>query len=410
MSESVAEWSNWVGNRRCTPARRRVPTTVDEVCDAVRSAHASRLPVRVAASGHSYTDICTTPGMLLEMRDFAGITQVDATARRVTMNAGTRIEQIGDPLWAAGLSLHNQGDIEAQQIAGATSTGTHGSGLTLRNMSSSVQSMELVTADGSRLLIDESNPDLLAAARISVGMLGVITSLTLDVAPAFKISEVVEHWSYRELMARWDEAFATHRHFSMFWCPTSTAHDLYDLECPADLDMADVARVKICDPVPLDTPDDMAAIGSRIGRPYRIYPQFCAPNLHELEYMLPFECGTEAFDAVRRIVLDDPEFGIFPVEVRSTAGDDAMLSPNYGGDSLVISVSGQPGRDYEPFLRRIHAALAEFGARPHWGKLHYFTREELDRVLPRHDDFVRLRRQFDPDGVFLNDSLRPLFV
>ncbi len=404
------EWSNWVGNRRCLPQERRAPASVDEVSAAVVSAVAARLPVRVAASGHSYTDICTTPGMLLEMKNLSGITSIDAEARTVTLRPGTRIADIGDPLWAAGLSLHNQGDIEAQQIAGATSTGTHGSGLTLQNMAAAVRSLDLVIADGTTLHADASDPTVLAAARISVGMLGVITSITLDVAPAFKIREEVQHWPHDQLMARWAEAFATHRHFSLFWCPTSTAHLLYDLECPIELEMADVARVKMCDPVPMDSADDMTTVGARIGRPYRIYPQFCAPNLHELEYMLPFDHGVEAFNTVRRIVLDDPEMGIFPVELRSTAGDEAMLSPNFGGESIVISVSGQPGKNYEPFLRRIHAALADFGARPHWGKLHYFDREQLSRVLPQFKEFVDVRRRLDPTGVFLNDSLRALFA
>ncbi|KUI29305.1 hypothetical protein AU194_20760 [Mycobacterium sp. GA-2829] len=368
------------------------------------------LPVRVAASGHSYTDICTTPGTLVELAGFAGITDIDFTRHRVTLRPGTRIEHIGDPLWEAGLSLHNQGDIEAQQIAGAVSTGTHGSGLGLQNMSAAITALELVTADATVLRLDESTPDALAAARVSVGMLGVITSLTLDVAPSFKIVETVHHWAYDELIDRWEHGFADHRHFSFFWCPTSTANELYDLECPSGLDMRDMARVKICDPAPVDAVDDMAVIGSRTGRPYRIYPQFCAPNLHELEYMLPFERGLEAFDVVRSIVLADSEYGVFPVEVRATAGDDAYLSPNYGTDSLVISVSGQPGRHYEPFLRRIHNALSYFDARPHWGKLHYFTREELEYVLPRHPDFVRVRRELDPGGMFLNDSLRALFA
>jgi FAD/FMN-containing dehydrogenase len=410
MTESLTQWTNWVGNRSCNPSERRAPTSVDDVRTAVQAARDAGRRVRVAASGHSYTDICTTDGTLIELCDYTGITHMDPDACRVTLRPGTRIEEIGDPLWEAGLSLHNQGDIEAQQIAGAVSTGTHGSGLSLRNMAAAIQSLDLVTADGSIRSIDDSNPELLAAARVSVGMLGVITSLTLDVAPAFKIREVVRHWPHDELVQRWHDAFATHRHFSFFWCPTSTAHKLYDLECPADLDMCDVARVKSCDPVPMDTPDDMAVIGARTGRPYRIYPQCCEPNLHELEYMLPFEHGTEAFERVRRVVLDDPEHGVFPVEVRATAGDDAMLSPNHQADSLVISVSGQPGKNYEPFLRRIHDALREFNARPHWGKLHFFTREELARVLPRHGDFVQIRRELDVDGLFLNDSLRPLFA
>lgn len=410
MAKSSVVWSNWVGNRSCRPRNYYVPSSVDEVCAALVSARAAGDRVRVAASGHSYTDICTTDGTLIEMRNFSGITDIDVQRRRATMRSGTRIEALGDQLWDAGLSLHNQGDIEAQQIAGATSTGTHGSGLHLRNLAAGIVSMDLVMADGTLMTFDDSDPDRFAAARISMGMLGVITSLTLDVVPAFKISETVEHWPFAELMAKWDEGFASNRHFSMFWCPTATANLLYDLECPAEIDMSDVARVKICNPVPLNTPDDMAVIGSRTGRPYRIYPQFCAPNLHELEYMVPFEHGKQAFRIVRDIMLDEPQFGIFPVEVRSTAADDALLSPNFETDSVVLSVSGQPGRNYEPFLRRIHSVLRQFGARPHWGKLHYFTREELDQALPRHADFVAIRRELDPDGVFLNDFLEPLFA
>jgi FAD/FMN-containing dehydrogenase len=409
MAYRSEPWSNWVGNRTCAPIIRVAPSSVDEVRAAVVHATTERHGVRVAASGHSFSDICTTSGTLIEMRNLAGIVDIDCDARQVTLRPGTRIESIGEPLWEAGLSLHNQGDIEAQQIAGAISTGTHGSGLTLRNMAASVAALTVVTADGSTLTIDECDPALLAAARVSVGMLGVVTSLTLDVSPAFKISETVEHWTHGELMTNWENSFRNHRHFSMFWCPTSTANTLYDLECPAELDMRDRARVKFCDPVPMDTTDDMSVIGARTGRPYRIYPQYCAPNLHELEYMLPFEHGIDAFNEVRQIVLGDPQYGIFPVEVRATAGDDAMLSPNYLCDSLVISVSGQPGADYEGFLRRIHSALGQFGARPHWGKINYFTRDELERVLPRHQDFVAIRRSLDPHGTFLNDSLRPLF-
>ena len=167
--------------------------------------------------------------------------------------------------------------------------------------------------------------------------------------------------------------------------------------------------MKIYDVVGDDVPDS-AERGRRVGPAFRIYPAVFPANFHELEYFVPFERAQEALAAMRELMLASLPLSVFPMEVRTVAREDAWLSHSYARDSLVISVSGRPGTEYEPYLRDVHALLGHLDARVHWGKLHYLTRDELLARYPRAADFIALRRELDPDGRFLNDHLRPLFA
>ncbi len=402
-------WTNWVGNQSCRPAEIVSPETEAEVQSAVRSAASAGRSLRAAASGHSFSPICTTDGTLLDMSRLAGIVGIDAQAETVTVYPGTTIAALGDPLWEHGLALRNQGDIDSQQIAGAVSTATHGSGIALQNMSASLRAARLVTASGEVVEIDERMPELLAAAQVSVGMLGVFTELTLALRPAYQLRETLRYWDLDELSRGWADGFRSSHHFTFHYFPTAAANDLFDFEAPPGLDLTRMSRVTTCEIVGLDETEDLQS-EPRVGRPYRVYPQYCAPNFHELEYMVDLADGQDAFGEVLEVFDRFPEFATYPIEVRSTAADGAHLSPNHERASLVISVSGEPGRAYQPFLQAVHDVLLGYRARPHWGKLSRFTREELESVLPRHGDFVALRRQLDPEGIFLNEWLRPLFA
>ncbi|MET0513633.1 MAG: D-arabinono-1,4-lactone oxidase, partial [Thermoleophilaceae bacterium] len=128
------------------------------------------------------------------------------------------------------------------------------------------------------------------------------------------------------------------------------------------------------------------------------------------EYFVPYDLGADALAAMRELMLARLPDSIFPLEVRTVAADESWLSHSYERPSVVLSVSGMPGTDYEPYLRDVDRLLGEFDARVHWGKLHYLTREQLHARYPRAADFVALRRELDPRGVFLNDHLRELFA
>jgi FAD/FMN-containing dehydrogenase len=362
----------------------------------------------VAATGHSFTPIVETDGLLLDLSAVSGVVEVDAGRRRVRARASTQIHGFYEPLWAEGLALINQGDIDTQQIAGAVSTATHGSGPRYTSLSGVVRAARLVTAAGEVRDVGEDEPDLLRAVQVAVGMLGVITELELEVTEAYRLKEQVGLWPWEEVMERWDELVEQHRHFGLFWLPTEESGALYNLDGHGEA-MTDKCYVKIYDEAALDEPDS-AVPGRRVDRCYRIYPMVYDPNFHELEYFVPLEKGPEALRAMRELMLHSLPQSVYPMEVRTVGPDEAYLSPNYGTATTVISVSGQPGTDYWAYLRSVDSLLTEFDARVHWGKLHFLTRDRLHALYPRAQEFIDIRRRFDPEGTFLNPHLRELFA
>ncbi|WP_445257099.1 D-arabinono-1,4-lactone oxidase [Nocardioides aurantiacus] len=401
-------WTNWVGNQSFTPAHTAAPRDEAEVVALVTQAAERGLGVRVAGAGHSFTPVVETSGLRLDLSALRGVVATDPARRRATALAGTRIHDFYEPLWDAGLALRNQGDIDTQHIAGAVATGTHGSGSRYTSLSGVVRRMRVVTATGEVRDIGEDQPELLRAAQVSVGMLGVVTELELDVADAYRLRQQVGLRAFEDVMEHWDELVSTHRHFGMFWLPSEESGALYNLDGHGR-SMADQCYVKVYDEVDPDVPDDDTE-GRRVDRCYRIFPMVYDANFHELEYFVPLDRAPEALRAMRELMLARLPESVYPLEVRTVGPDEAYLSPQLGTATAAISVSGTPGTDYWDYLRSVDALLTEHDARVHWGKLHFLTPERLHRLYPRADDFVALRRELDPTGMFLNDHLRPLFA
>ena len=405
---STSTWTNWVGNQSFTPTFGAAPLDEQEVATLVRQAAERGVGVRVAGAGHSFTPVVETSGLLLDLAAMRGVLHTDPVNKRATALPGTRVRDFYEPLWDAGLALRNQGDIDTQHIAGAVATATHGSGTRFTSLSGVVRGMRIVTATGEVLDVGEDDPDLLRAAQVSVGMLGVVTQLELDVTDAYRLREQVGLRSWQDVMERWNDLVADHRHFGFFWLPSEESGALYNLQGHGQR-MTDQCYVKVYDEVGPDVPDDDTE-GRRVDRCYRIFPMVYDRNFHELEYFVPLEHGPQALEAMRELMLSSLPDSVYPLEVRTVGADDAFLSPQYGTATTVISVSGKPGTDYWSYLRSVDALLSDFGARVHWGKLHFLTPERLHALYPRADDFIALRRELDPEGVFLNDHLRPLFA
>jgi FAD/FMN-containing dehydrogenase len=401
-------WSNWVGNQSFTPGHAAAPRDEEEVAALVREASERGSRVRIAGAGHSFTPIVETDGLLLDLSELRGVVATDPRRKRATALAGTLIRDFYEPLWREGLALKNQGDIDTQQIAGAVATATHGSGIRNACFSGVVRAVRLVTATGEIRDIGESELELLRAAQTSIGMLGVMTRLELEVTDAYRLTEQIDLWPWEAVLERWDELVHEHRHFGFFWLPTEESAALYNLSSH-DQTVADKCYVKIYDDAAPDQPDS-AVVGRRTDRCYRIYPMVYDPNFHELEYFVPLELGPAALSAMRDLMLRSLPDSVYPLEVRTVGPDDAYLSPNYKTATTVISVSGRPGTDYWGYLRSVDALLSEFSARVHWGKLHFLTPERLHALYPEADVFINLRRDLDPGGLFLNDHLRKLFA
>jgi FAD/FMN-containing dehydrogenase len=403
----AARWTNWVGNRSFTPAYAAAPRDEEEVAALVRAAAERGAGVRVAAAGHSFTPVVQTDGMLLDLAAMRGVVGTDPERKRATALPGTLIRDFYEPLWADGLALRNQGDIDTQQIAGAVATATHGSGTRYTSLSGVVRGVRLVTATGEIRDIGEDEPDLLHAAQVAVGMLGVVTRLELEVTDAYRLREQVGLRSWDDVMGNWDELVSEHRHFGFFWMPTEESAALYNLDAHGER-VTDQCYVKVYDEVDPDVPDD-ATEGRRVDRCYRIFPMVYDPNFHELEYFVALDRGPDALQAMRELMLRSLPDSVYPLEVRTVGPEEGFLSPQYETATTVISVSGKPGTDYWDYLRSVDALLADFDARVHWGKLHFLTPEKLHALYPRADDFIAIRRELDPEGVFLNEHLRPLF-
>ena len=400
-------WTNWVGNQSFSPASIATPRDEDEVAALVRQAAGRGQRIRVAGAGHSFTPVVQTDGLLLDLSALRGVVGTDVTAKRATALPGTLIRDFYAPLWEAGLALRNQGDIDTQQIAGAVATGTHGSGTRYTSLSGVVRGVRLVTATGDVREIGETDLDLLHAAQVSVGMLGVVTRLELEVTDAYRLREHVSLRTWDDVMEHWDQLVDEHRHFGMFWLPTEESGALYNLDGHGE-PLADQCYVKVYDEVGPDVPDD-DTVGRRVDRCYRIFPMVYDANFHELEYFVALDRAPEALHAMRELMQRSLPDSVYPLEVRTVGPDEAFLSPQYRTPTVVISVSGTPGTDYWGYLRSVDALLAGFDARVHWGKLHFLTSERLHELYPRAGDFIALRRELDPQGIFLNDHLRPLF-
>lgn len=411
-------FTNWAENLTCEPATIVKPSNEEAVAKTLTDTAAAGGKVRIVAAGHSFSPISVTDQTLLSAEKLAGISNIDSDNAYVTCGPGTRIRELGGPLWEAGLTLQNQGDIDTQQIVGAMSTATHGSGLRNKSFSATTRRVRLVLPSGEPLDIGEGDPDLLAAARVSLGMLGVITEVEFQARKKFALGERLEFWSLEKLLDRWEDENANRRHFSFFWMPASDSPDRLFMEYPEGMDMADHSRVKLYDELPAevldgDVEDMIKSEGfTRLDRPYRIYPD---PDfqgeimMRELEYMVPYAHGKDAFLALRELCLSKYPENKYPIETRFIQAEDAWLSPFYDRDSVSISICGHKPQDFMKFLKDVAAVLEPFKPRPHWGKIYFLDRDQVAAAFPKYADFVDIRRRLDPNGLLLNDELARLF-
>ncbi|MDP9494018.1 MAG: FAD-binding protein [Actinomycetota bacterium] len=399
------EWTNWVGNQSFTPKAVVRVDSESDVEHEVGEAFAKGYGVRTVGTGHSFTPIVETD-VLLDTSSLRGITDVDSSRLTVTARPKTTIGDFGDPLWEHGLALANQGDIDTQAIAGAIATATHGSGRRQPNFSAALEGARMVDGMGNVVEVSrEKNSDVLAALQTSIGLLGIMTEVTLKVVPAYDLHARVDIMKYDQVMELFESDMEEYRHYGLFWMPTDASAALYNLH-DARADDCVVKRYREVEP---GAPPGDLSPNERVDRSYRIYPMIYDPNFHEVEYFLPIEQTREIMDEMRKLMMRWLPLSVYPLEIRVVAGDDAWLSPNYQRDNLVVSISGEPGTEYWPYLRACDSLFAEYGGRPHWGKIHFMTPDRIARLFPRYEDFVTMRRRFDPNGTFLNPHLRALF-
>ena len=413
-------WSNWSRGQTCAPAEHVRPGSRAELAEAVARGRA----VRVAGAGHSFSGGVPTDGTLVSLDRLDRVLDVDPVGGLVRAEAGINLHRLVRELHAHGLAFPNLGDIDVQSLAGALITGTHGTGVRLGNLASCVEAMELVLADGSELAVDGG--DELRAARVSLGALGVVAAVTLRCVPSFRLHAVDRPLPLEEVLDSLDEHVDGNDHFELFTFPhsplaltrTNNRTDARPtlrrprLEWLQDVAMDNHAfglLNRAARRVPRAIPRINRAAGRAASKRERVsesFDVFASPRLvrfEEMEYALPRARAAEAVRAAREILARHPVS--FPIELRFSAGDDALLSPAHARESAYVAVHVFEGMEFEAPFREVEAVMRGWDGRPHWGKRSFLGAEELAPRYPRWADFAKLRERLDPRGRFVNPWL-----
>ncbi|GIL25273.1 D-arabinono-1,4-lactone oxidase [Actinocatenispora comari] len=427
------QWTNWAGNQRAVAQRVAEAGGAEQVAEIVGRVRESGGTLKAVGSGHSFTGAARTDGVRLAPA--SGRYTVDREAKRVTVPAGMPLHELNRVLAAVDLALPNLGDIDRQTIAGAISTGTHGTGAKLGGLATFVAGLTLVTGTGEIVHASPTeNPDVFEAARLGVGAVGVLTELELSCVDSFPLRADERPMPLDTVLSTVDELAAANDHFEFYWFPytelTSVKRNnrLGPDEAPHPLPkwrhllddelLSNTAFSVLCKLVrraPALAPRvnglSARALSARsyADRSDRV---FCTPRrvrFVEMEYSVPREALTEAFAGLRRAVETCGVHIAFPVEVRVAAADDVWLSTAHGRDAAYLAVHQYVGMAYEPYFRAVEAVLRDLDGRPHWGKLHWRDADSLRATYPRFDDFVAVRDRLDPDRVFANDYTRRVF-
>jgi FAD-linked oxidoreductase len=426
MARASGEWVNWAGDQSCRPREIARPGSREELAETIAAAAAVGRKVRVAGSGHSFTEAAMTEETMVRVEALSGVLDADPGSGLVRVGGGTVIADLNEELARLGLAMENLGDIDRQTIAGAISTGTHGTGAQLRNISAQVEGLELVLGDGSvRHLSAGTTPDLLRAARVGIGALGAISAVTLRCVPAFNLFRVDAPCPREEVLASFAERADAHEHFELFTFPYADSALVLErnrIDGPArprgrraaylnDVVLENwalelLAATGKAIPKAIPTLSRLAgrlASGSRTSdRSDRVFANERRVRFTEMEYGVPRDDGPEA---VRRVIewVRSNEYPVFfPIEMRVAAGDDAFLSPSHERDTAYIAVHQYRGMEWRPYFEAVEEIMDDYGGRPHWGKRHFQTAATLAPRYPAWADFQRARDTLDPRRVFAN--------
>ena len=428
---ATTAWRNWAGTESAVATDVVRPRDLEELSGAVTRAAAAGQSVRARGSGHSFTAVGAAHDVALDLGDWAGIVSADIDTGLVTVRAGTTLRTLNAELDRLGLAMTNLGDIDAQTISGAISTGTHGTGARFGGISTQVAGLELVLADGSVVSCSETErPELFAAGRVGLGAFGVISAVTLRTEPSYVLAAEERPEPLDEVLEALDENCANNDHFEFYWFPYGPkALTKRNNRLPAGTTPRPLPRARQFVEYELMENRVFGAI-CRLGRrmpglvrplnnlssnvlsarsysdvSHKVFVTDRSVRFVESEYAVPRAALGEVLAELRRRVPELADPVIFPVEIRVAAADDIWLSTAYQRDSAYIAVHQFVGMPYRSYFDLFESIVADVGGRPHWGKMHTLDAAALRERYPRFGDFVDLRAKLDPTGLFANPYL-----
>jgi L-gulonolactone oxidase len=422
-------WQNWARNQSMAPVSVEHPASVDEVVQVVKEAAAKGLRVKAIGSGHSFTGIGLTDGVLVQLDRLDRLVSADAATGRVVVQGGLPLHRLNALLAERGLGLTNMGDVDAQTVTGAISTGTHGTGRDSGALATQVVALELVLADGSVLSCSpEEHPDVFAAASVSLGALGIVTSVTLQAEPAFLLTADERPMPLLDVIDGFEQHVAENEHFELYWFPhtdvaltkrnnraTGAPRPLSRLRKLVDDEVLSNGVFEATCRVGAAFPQTIPRINRTVSRAStpRTYTD-AAPAVYtskrrvrfkEMEYAIPRAELPGVLRELRTLPERHDQRISFPVEVRVAPADDIPLSTASGRDTAYVAVHVYRSTDERAYFDAVESLMSTVGGRPHWGKLHSLSADELRERYPRFDEFTALRDRLDPERRFTNAYL-----
>lgn len=427
----MTTWTNWAGDQTCSPRAIERPGSVDDLAGIVRSGDG---PIRVAGAGHSFGDLVATEGTVVSLDRLSGLIDYDQATGLAKVFAGTRLNELNTLLDEQGRALPNLGDINVQSVAGAISTATHGTGAKLGNLATQVEALELVLADGSvRTIGSADEGGELQAARVSLGALGVISTVTLRTVPSFRLRKIDERRPLDETFRRLDEYVDGNEHFEIFVFPhaddalTRATNSTDEPPRPRGKVSAYVNEALI--------ENRLLDVVCRLGRRHpRQIPRLNRLVTRALSPSDRVDVSHRQFSSVRNVRFTESEWAVpraaaesmvrevlavvktrgfdvnFPLEVRFVAADEeSFLSPSWARETCYVAAHTYQGMDWEPFLRAVQDIALAHDGRPHWGKRHFLSADQLAPRYPMWDRFQAVRGALDPTGRFANEHVRRVF-
>ncbi len=423
---------NWAGNITWTPSEIAYPTSEAAIQQIVLKAANDRKKIRIIGTGHSFTALCQTEEILISLDKFQGLISAEKEKVQATVKAGTKLNYLGELLFKEGMAMENLGDIDVQSIAGTISTGTHGTGKNFGTISTQVIALRLVNGKGEIVDCSETNNrELFKAAQISLGVLGIITQVTLQCIPAYKLALQNRKEPLATVLENLKERNASNRNFEFYWMPyTKTAwtksSNIVEAAEPDKVNffnywseyvLENYLFKLLCEYATLFPSKNIAVskitAGSvtdvkKVYYSHKIYATQRMVKFREMEYNVPRAAYKDVFKEVIKTV-NSKKFNIhFPIESRFVKGDDILMSPAYGRDSAYIACHVYAKKDCRPYFNALEAIFRNYGGRPHWGKMNTLTPNDIIDLYPEFTTFRKHRAAQDPDKLFISPYLQQL--
>ncbi len=423
---------NWSDSVKSTPRQVVKPISIDELAHLMKMYGRDERHVRVVGAGHSFTPIAQTDDILMSLENLQGVTHVNAEQNTVMVRGGTWLKNLGDDLFKRGLAQENLGDINVQSIAGAISTGTHGTGIAYGSLATQVEGFTLITADGERLECSaEQNADIFKAAQVSLGTLGIIAEVKLRVVPAKRLHFKSHRESLEQCVTNIEHYKQENDHFEFYWFPytkwVQTKFLNQTTEPPSKSSLWGNFNKIVLEngvywllskwnrrlPQSSKVISNISAQGiapvDEVNYSHLLFSTPRAVRFQEMEYNIPVEHFSTVLAEIEACVERNRFEVHFPIECRFVHADDIWLSPAYQREAAYIAVHMYRGMPYKAYFEAIEAIFRRYQGRPHWGKMHTQTAQSLAKLYPRWHDFRRVRSSLDPKGIFLNEYLTALF-